>query len=282
MLLTAAVILLGTCAAAFAVYKIADVKTPRPAGDQPGNPAPVAADSPARLQLLVPAYFYPSGEGLAQWNRVIESSAAATTVAIANPESGPGKLTDPNYTKTLERARQKKVTVIGYVSTNYAKRLLHEVKEDVDRWIDFYPTIQGVFFDEQASSADQIPYYAALYDHVRKVRGLPLVVANPGTVCAEQYVARPALDVACLAEVVKNFGEYHRPAWTDRYPADRFAALLCSTPSSEQMRKLVLEIRDKRMGYCYITDANEPNPWNRLPSYWDAEVEAIQELNRRP
>ncbi|MFL5243061.1 MAG: protein kinase domain-containing protein [Gemmataceae bacterium] len=282
VLLAAVFMLLGTCAAAFAVYKIAEGRKAESTGEKTAGPPIAAGADPARLRLLAPAYFYPAGEGLMQWNRLLESPAAAMTVAIANPESGPGKIADANYTKLFARAREKGVFVIGYVSTNYGKRLLHEVKEEVDRWIDFYPNIQGIFFDEQTSVADQVPYYAALYDHVRKVRGLQLVITNPGTVCAETYVSRPASDVACVAEVVKDFGQYRRPGWTDRYPLDRFAALLCSTPSAEQMKKLLLAMPDNRIGYCYITDADEPNPWNRLPTYWEAEVEAIQEINRGP
>jgi hypothetical protein len=33
------------------------------------------------------------------------------------------------------------------------------------------------------------------------------------------------------------------------------------------------------VGYCYITDGKEPNPWIRLPRYWEAEVEAVQQVN---
>jgi hypothetical protein len=137
------------------------------------------------LRLLVPAYFYPAGDGLAQWDRLLDSPAAAVTVAVANPDSGPGAAADPNYAQVLERARHKGVTVLGYVSTKYAARPLHEVMADVDRWARFYPEVRGIFFDEQPSTADQVPYYASLYRHAREERGLGLVVTNPGAACAE-------------------------------------------------------------------------------------------------
>src|SRR5262249_8967027 len=143
------------------------------------------------------------------------------------------------------------VTVIGYVSTKYAARPLPEVKGDVDRWLGHYPGIQGVFFDEQASAAEKVPYYADLYEHARKVRGLSLVVPNPGTTCAEDYLARPAADVVCVVEAAKGLGSYIAPAWAERYPPERFAALLCETEPAARMKTYVQEMGVQRLGYCY-------------------------------
>jgi serine/threonine protein kinase len=278
LLATAAVLLLAAGAAALAVYEVNTGRRPAAPPDATHNPGP-AAGGPAPLRLLVPTYVYPADEGLAQWDRIIDSPAAAGTVVIVNPDSGPGRAADANYADVVERSRRHGVTAVGYVSTKYAARPLPEVKADVDRWCQFYPGIAGIFFDEQASKADQVLYYAALYEYVRKDRGLPLVVTNPGTECAEEYVARPATDVVCLVEAAKGLGAYRPPAWTRHYPADRFAALLCRTGTPELMRQVVLEIRACNIGYCYITDAVEGNPWGRLPRYWEAEVEAVRQAN---
>jgi hypothetical protein len=237
----------------------------------------VGASGPARLRLVVPAYFYPAEEGLEQWDRLIESPGAAVTVVIANRDSGPGTAADPNYARVLVRARGKGVTTLGYVRTDYGKRPLGEVKAEVDRWVRFYPGIQGIFFDEQANAPDQVDYYAALYEHVRKGLGLALVMTNPGGDCAEEYVARPVSDIVCLAEANKDFGTYHRPRWTAKYPADRFAALLYNVSSREQMKTNVLDMRVQGIGYCFVTDGKWPNPWDRLPRYWGDEVEVVQQ-----
>jgi hypothetical protein len=231
------------------------------------------------MRLLVPAYFYPADDGLEQWDRLIESPAAATMVVIVNLDGGPGTAVDPNYAKVLGRTRSKGVTALGYVTTSYAKRPPGEVRADVDRWVRFYPGIQGIFFDQQASTADQVTYYAALYEYVRKGLGLSLVITNPGGVCAEDYLARPASDVVCLVEANRDFSTYHRPAWTAEYPPDRIAALLYDVRSRENMTNNVLDMRGQGIGYCFITDARGPNPWNRLPRYWRDEVEAVQQAN---
>ncbi|HEY1860824.1 MAG TPA: spherulation-specific family 4 protein, partial [Gemmataceae bacterium] len=248
----AAVALVVCLAGGFAIYKsIGGKDETGPIGRDPNIP-PVPP--PKRLALLVPAYYYPDGDGLTQWNRLIESPAASSMVAIMNPDSGPGKAADKNYAQVLERARAAGITVIGYVSTKYAKRPLQEAKDDVDRWVKFYPGIQGVFFDEQASATSEVHYYGALYVYAKKDRQLATVVTNPGTVCAEEYLSRPAADLACVVEVAKDFKSFHRPAWMDSYPPERFAAILCETQGADQMRAIVRQMAEQRMGYCYVTD----------------------------
>jgi hypothetical protein len=277
LLAAAVVLLLGIAAGAVAVYEFGANRR----SDAKQGPG-AGAGGPTPLKLLVPAYIYPSAKGLAEWARLLEAPAAAGTVVIVNTSSGPGTQADLNYAKVIDQARHQGVTVIGYVSTKYGDRPLPEAKLDVERWTQFYPGISGIFFDEQASKADKLPYYVNLYEYVRRDQGLPLVITNPGTECSEQYVARPATDVVCLVEANKEFGAYRPPAWTARYPADRFAALLCKTPTAEQMAQVVRDMRAANIGYGYITDADEHNnAWGRLPQYWDAELEAVREANAR-
>ena len=59
------------------------------------------------VRLLVPAYFYPSGEGLAAWKRMMEFRGAPI-VAIVNPDSGPGKKADENYREIFGSHRNRK------------------------------------------------------------------------------------------------------------------------------------------------------------------------------
>jgi hypothetical protein len=252
----------------------------KPDGPERVQPGP-AAKAPPRLRLLVPAYFYPAGAGSEEWRRLLKAPDVAAVVIIVNPDSGPGKAADPNYTRVIDQARDKGFTLIGYVSTKYAKRPLAEVKADVDRWVNLYPGVQGIFFDEQASEADKVDYYAVLYEHARKERGLALVVNNPGTSCAEEYLARPAADVVCLAESTKEFGLFRPPGWAADYPASRFAAMLYKVADAGRMRRYVRAMAEKRVGHCYLTDNGKSNPWDRLPGYWEEELAAVREANGR-
>jgi hypothetical protein len=238
-----------------------------------------AAKTPP-VQLLVPAYFYPDGNGAKEWDKLLAAADPAAMVAIVNPASGPGRRVDPNYTTVLEKAaKAKRLTLIGYVSTSYAKRPLEQVKADVDLWLKFYPGIHGIFFDEQTSSAEQLDYYAALYKHVRETHKLKLVITNPGTTCDEGYVSKPAADAVCLFEGPKPFDAAKLPKWRSKYEANRAAVLSYQIESAEALQRLIAFAAKHNLGYCYVTDAAGSNPWNRLPTYWDEEVKAAEIAN---
>ena len=240
------------------------------------------AESSPHVRLLVPAYFYPAGDGLKHWDRLLAAADKVPVVAIVNPASGPGKKADANYVKLLERARKTKITLIGYVSTSYGKRTLDEVKADVERWLQLYPhSITGVFFDEQASGADKVDYYAALRTHVRNNSKLGLVVTNPGTVCDAAYFDKPATDTACVFEGPRRFDVLDFPKWLWPLPAERKAVLSYKIARVDEMRELVKLAPKRKIGYLYITDAAGDNPWDRLPKYWDEEVAAMEAVNPR-
>jgi serine/threonine protein kinase len=273
----AAVLLAGAGLAGLALSRAGRRKAP-PDGGPGGVPAAGAATE-LRLRLLVPAYFPPDGEGRGHWQRLLGAPDPRAVVIIANPDSGPGKAADPHLLRALGRARRKGFTVIGYVSTRFARRPLGEVKGDVDRWARLYPDVRGVFVDQQASAADQVDYYAILYGYARGERGLSLVVSNPGAACAEGYLARPCADVVCLAQPAQDFSHFRPPSWAGGYPASRFAALVYQVGDPGRMRRSLLQMPDTGVGYGYVTDGTGPNPWGRLPRYWEEEVEAVRQVN---
>jgi hypothetical protein len=251
------------------------------ATDEEVAPPPTGTNPPALVKLLIPAYFYPSGEQGRDWDRLMEAASRVPIVAVANPASGPGTSPNPDYTDVVRRARAAGVTVIGYVNTGYAKRPRPEVEAEIDRWVQFYPEIGGIFLDAQPSEAGHAGYYAALRELARhKIEGA-LVVTNPGMVCAEEYASGSASDVAILFENRHGFDEFIPPPWTNRYPSARFAAIPYSIPTAKRMKEAVAKAVLKGIGYFYATDAASPNPWGRLPSYWAEEVEAVVRVNQR-
>jgi len=244
------------------------------------TPTTASAEGQPRLQLLVPAYFYPAGPGLKDWERLIDAAARVPIVVVANPASGPGEAANPDYSAVVGRAVRRGVTVVGYVNTNYARRPRLEVEADVDRWVEFCPKIRGIFFDAQAGDAGYADYYAELRDFVRKKIKRAVVITNPGTLCAEEYAARPVSDVFCVFESPSGFDDFRLPAWADRHSAGHFAALPYNVANPEEMRDCIQVAPSRGMGFVYVTDGKLPNPWDRLPSYWDAEVEAVSKVNQ--
>jgi hypothetical protein len=238
-----------------------------------------AAAAPTKLSILVPAYFYPAGPGRAEWDRMIASARQTPITAIVNPASGPGNARDANYVSVLEHAIKSQLNLIGYVSTHYAEVPLTVAKSHIDRWISLYPQIRGFFFDEQASNVTKIGYYSDLAAYARSKSPGAQIVANPGTTCDEAYIDRKTSDVACLFENTGGMENYNAPAWAKRYPSSRFAVIPYAITPVSTMRQIVQKSATKRYGVVYVTDGNGQNPYDRLPSYWDAEVKAVAAVN---
>jgi hypothetical protein len=240
-----------------------------------------AAESPptARMRLWVPAYFYPNGPGLREWDRLIKSAKAVPIIAIVNPASGPGDRVDRNFAAVLPRARKAGITLVGYIGTQYTRKPINQVKAEIDAFLRFYPDIRGFHFDEQSSDANGVDYYAELYRYVRGLIPGALVVNNPGKCCDVSYAARQAADVICLFEQEHGFDNFRPPAWARRYPGSRFCIQSHNVPTEAQMKRAVRRAAELKVGCIFVTDDVGPNPYDRLPTYWDAEVEAVRRVN---
>lgn len=233
-----------------------------------------------QLSLWVPAYYYPNGPGLREWDRLIAAANVVPIVAIVNPASGPGDHVDPYLAKVIKRARRGNVKLVAYIGTQYTRKPLDAVKREVDTYLKYYPEIQGIHFDEQSSQAKDVDYYAELYRFTRSRIPDALVLNNPGTICAADYVARPAADVVCLFERDRAFDEFRPPAWATRFPAARFCVQAYHVDTEAEMKRALRRAMQLRVGYVFITDDVGPNPYDRLPTYWEAEVEAVRQANR--
>lgn len=228
-----------------------------------------------RLRLLVPAYIFPGGAGYNEWQRIIAAAPKAEIVAIANPGSGPGAERNPAYFAIIAEAKQHGVKVIGYISTEYARRSSVLVKSQIDSWIRLYPDILGFFFDQQSDDFQHVGYYAELRSYAVSKVPNALVITNPGIPCNEAYFAKHVSDVTCIFAYFQGFGGFEIPADLKAYDLSRFAALAYKIPDAATMREVIRDAVLKKIGYIYVTDGTPPNQWNKLPSYWDDEVAEV-------
>lgn len=246
-----------------------------------GTATGALSEEPA-LGLLVPAYIDPGGKGLKDWERLIAAADRVPIIAIVNRDSGPGKQVDENLRAVLHRARRSKITLIGYVPLKYARRPAADVKAEVDGWLSFYPgVIGGIFFDEQPSGPEGVPYVAECADYARSRIKNARIVSNPGAICAPEYLAIAGGPTVCLFENKTGIDAYRPPPWRTRFRAGQMAVVLYDVRTAEEMKRSLREMVRKRSGYVYVTDDSGANPWDRLPSYWDEEVAAVAAENRR-
>lgn len=223
-----------------------------------------------KIRLLIPAYFHPV-TGKQNWEKLLRASESHEVIAVVNPASGPGEKPDPSYVSLLKKAESSQLKLLGYVTTDYAKRDLSAVKEDVDRWLRFYPQIDGFFLDSQASSAKHLKYYQDLSRYVLQNRKDLLLVSNPGTDCDPELYQQTPIDAFCRSE-----GKKVHWAEGEKLAGDREVILVYGIGKAEQMQQIVEEAKKRKVGYLFVTEDVLPNPWDSLPTYWDAELTSVQ------
>ncbi len=223
---------------------------------------PARAD--ACIANVIPAYFAPGPSS--PWEQVIASPAAGVTM-ILNPASGPGAGPDPLYQDTVRRAQQAGISVVGYVHTSWGARKASLVRAEIDRYRSWYGA-DGIFFDEAATSAASLSYYRGLYRHV-KADPDATVTLNHGTVPDERYMT--VTDVAVIFEGDRHsYRTAMMPAWASSYAPGRFADLVYDAPA-DSFEAVLEQAKARRVGQLYVTDDVLSNPWDALPSYYEAE-----------
>ena len=211
---------------------------------------------------LIPAYLPP--DGIAR----IADRPVRDRIVVFNPDSGPGAVLRPAYRSAVAAEQRTGTRVLGYVHTGWGARDPAAVRADVVRYRSWYG-VDGIFFDETAHDAAQLPYYAALARDTR-ADGLGVVAFNPGTVPAREYVD--------LADIVVTFegsasaydaAMRSMPKWMRNVPRRKIAHLLYDATRAQALHA----VTDGSAGYVYATSASLPDPWSTLPPYLD-ELEA--------
>lgn len=224
--------------------------------------------------LLVPAYFYPGGKKNF-WPQLAAAASQAPVMAILNPASGPGSVTDPNYTAAVAAVRAAGGKVVGYVSSSYTNRAIGDVTADINKYVAMYP-IDGFFIDEMTNDADSghLAYYQTVYNYIKALNASYFVVGNPGTNIPEAYAGLPVADQFVVFEGSdKSYRNYVPAAWQSGYAAGRFAHIVYGA-SKGSMSKHLANAAARGAGAIFVNGDKLPNPYDTLPNYWKDEVGA--------
>jgi Spherulation-specific family 4/PEP-CTERM motif len=238
------------------------------------------------MDLLVPAYFYPSFDpALSYWDEMTAAAAAGGHItAIVNVNNGPGTSINSDYSNAINSFRAAGGKVLGYVYTCFgvssctaglpATRTAADVLADAQRYAAWY-NVDGIFLDEMSNNVAALPFYQTVADGLRAARPSGSIVGNPGTSTPAAY-----LNVADTLVTYENDSASYAGAptepWMSTAAPQRQANLLYNVSSEATMLALVQQAAQRNVGYLYITHDVLPNPWDQLPSYWLAEAAAIR------
>ena len=217
---------------------------------------------------MVPLYTPP---GDVSWTEVIgirKAHPSVPLIAVVNPSDGPGPSRGEELSRGMADLRRVGVTVLGYVHTSYTERSRSSAEADVRAYRRWYE-LKGVMIDEMSNTRGDEGYYSALSRHAKSL-GMTFAVGNPGTEAPASFTRT----VDCLVihedsgppplSLLRGYG---------RVSPSHLAYISHSVPALD----VSFERRSASLvGWLYITDAKMPNPYDRLPSYFDEEVRALE------
>src|SRR5205814_1549655 len=129
------------------------------------------------------------------------------------------------------------------------------------RWKSFYPTIQGIFFDEQSNSPGAEAFYRQVSQYA-KSQGLSFTVGNPGADTGPTYVG--IFDADLIYESHGMPGLSALGGWHSGYPREGFGVI----PYGAALDHAYIKAAKAYVGWIYVTNDNLPNPWDSLPPYF--------------
>jgi hypothetical protein len=210
--------------------------------------------------VIVPLYTYPTD---GTWDAIIQSKKAHPTVpivAVINPNSGPGTSKSSDYATGITNLQSAGVTVIGYVPTGYATASyspLPNVEGQISDYATWYPTIEGIFFDEMSNDAKQASYYQSLATYVAS-KNLAITVGNPGA-----NVPEALLGILTNLVIYESGGfpsQSKVDAYYSKYGSKPFSFIAYGVSSLPTLATLSTYVR-----WLYVTDLDGSNPYGALP-----------------
>jgi len=139
--------------------------------------------------------------------------------------------------------------------------------------------VDGIFFDEASSNCDNVGFYEEINQHTKQFDSNKIVVLNPGVSIPKCY--SEAGDIFVVFEDTYDEYKNWQPSLWESKPQnkDRFWHLIHTTNEAD-VADAIIKSKQRNAGYVYVTDdTTRDNPWDTLPSYWDRELELVNDPN---
>jgi hypothetical protein len=229
-----------------------------------------SAASYSKSGIVIPLFSYP-GSNIQEIAQIARDYPSVPIIAIVNPQSGPGGSYSSTYANAIQELRSAGVTVIGYVSTEYASVSISSAETQVNLYHSWYADINGIFFDQMSNVHGNEGYYSTLKSYVHS-NGMTIAMGNPGTSVPSSFIG--TMDVICIHEDGSYLSISSIASRTMGYPKSNFAYMEygMSLPSDSYVTSVANYIQ-----WIYFTNGAWPTPYSALPSYLSSLASYLSE-----
>ena len=245
--------------------------------------------------VVAPTYFYP--EVTDGWAKVVMAAMYVSAVMV-NPDSGPGAQKLQEFAAVAKRSQAAGMQVLGYIPSGYGTRQIADVVSELNSYRTWYE-VDGFFIDEMYTAGEQqlhagfasfavslalccctpiycyadtskVQYYQQIYDAVKE-RALnesvssEQLIFNPGQPSVpEEYM--PLADTFLTFEgSVESYQSFLPADYTSKYAPSKFYHVVYRV-SNATINATLSQFNSQHAEYLYITDLDEPNPYDALPA----------------
>ncbi|OGM39733.1 hypothetical protein ABOM_012127 [Aspergillus bombycis] len=249
----------------------------------------------AGQQIAIASYINPLGDP-ASWERLFSYDTKKVSVLVANVLNGPDYVVDTAWKSVIDRASSQGKKILGYVRTGYlgvsqqqfttrlgSKDLADwasQIEQDIDKWFELYGTsLGGIFFDEGWPECGPNNIYADLYAYINKYTKNKhpgaFTVLNPGSPIAQCFENTMDTLLTFESSYETYTSSYVPNDWTPKDPR-KIWHIIYRVPQN-QIATVAALASSRHAGLLEITDDDQPNPYDNLPSeaYMQALISAV-------
>jgi hypothetical protein len=222
--------------------------------------------------LVIPMY---TSDPTEDWDRLYVYQKQYPNMdfyVVVNRNSGPGDF-NTAFDKGIEKMQSANITVLGYVWTDYGRLDESKVKSDIELWGTQYG-VDGIFLSGMSYPGCGCPgtpeYYKELSSYADEL-GMPITVGDAGALVGMSDY----LDSVDVINIYVNQGlpdENEIAEKTSSASPSKWSIVPYGVSSIEQS---YFDAIRSSVGFVYVTDETGPNPWAKLPSYFETLLEYI-------
>lgn len=219
--------------------------------------------------LIVPLYGQ-YGLDNGEWDQLIQAKVsypAIPIIAIVNAANGSGSAKDDGYAAAIQKVRDARILVLGYVWTDQGQRQIGDVERDIANYRSWY-AVDGIYFDQMSQQSGNESYYASATQYTKSL-GMIMTVGNPGTYIALSYVG--TVDVLVVYEQPHLPSLSYLASWAKNgVGRENFAFIAFDVPDFNQT---YAKIAAASVGFMFITDAKD---YFVMPTYLPQQLALLQ------